>query len=52
MNKELNQAIRKLGNQFGELIERLVSLNPLGKFNTLGYAFTKTNTRVKYKDTA
>jgi hypothetical protein len=35
----------------GELIERLVSPNPLGKFNTLGYAFTKTNTRVKYKDT-
>jgi hypothetical protein len=50
MNRELNQAIGKLGNRFGELIEHLVSPNLLEKFNKLGYAFSKTNTRVKYKD--
>ncbi|MDR0707216.1 MAG: hypothetical protein LBF60_04990 [Treponema sp.] len=49
MNRDLNQAIGKLGNRFGELIERLVSPNLLEKFNALGFAFTKINTRVEYK---
>jgi hypothetical protein len=50
MSRELNQAIGKLGNRFGELIEHLVSPNLMEKFITLGYAFSRTNTRVKYKD--
>ncbi|MDR1218374.1 MAG: hypothetical protein LBK73_02065 [Treponema sp.] len=50
MSRELNQAIGKLGNRFGELIEHLVSPNLLEKFNALGYAFSRINTRVKYKD--
>jgi hypothetical protein len=49
--RELNQAMGKLSNRFGELVEHLVSPNLLEKFNALGYAFTKTNTRVKYKNT-
>jgi hypothetical protein len=50
MNQQLNQAIGKLGNRFGELIEHLVSPNLLEKFKALDYAFSRTNTRVKYKD--
>jgi hypothetical protein len=50
INRELNQAIGKLGNRFGELIEHLVSPNLLEKFNALNYPFSKINTRVKYKD--
>ena len=50
MNRELNQAIGKLGNRFGELVEHLVSPNLLEKFKALGYAFGKSSPRVKYKD--
>ncbi|MDR0643932.1 MAG: hypothetical protein LBG05_03310 [Treponema sp.] len=50
MNRELNQAIGKLGNRFGELVEHLVSPNLLEKFKVLGYAFGKSSPRVKYKD--
>jgi hypothetical protein len=50
MSRELNQAIGKLGNRFGELIEHLVSPNVLEKFTARGYTFSRTNTRVKYKD--
>jgi hypothetical protein len=46
----LRAEMGKLGNRFGELIEHLVSPNLLDKFKALDYAFSKTNTRVKYKD--
>jgi hypothetical protein len=50
MSRELNQTIGNLGNRFGQLIEHLVSPNLLKKFTALGYAFTRTNTRVQYED--
>ncbi|MDR0556489.1 MAG: hypothetical protein LBG43_01260 [Treponema sp.] len=49
MNRELNQAIGKPGNRFGELVGRLVSPNLLEKFKALGYAFSKSGPCVKYK---
>jgi hypothetical protein len=48
--KELQKSIGKLGSRFGELVEHLVSPNLLEKFKALGYAFSRTNTRVKYED--
>jgi hypothetical protein len=50
MNRELNQAIGKLSNRFGELIEHLVSPNLLEKFKALNYQFSQINTRVKCQD--
>jgi hypothetical protein len=47
---ELNRAIGNLSNRFGELVEHLVSPNLLKKFNALGYAFGKSNSRAKYED--
>jgi hypothetical protein len=48
--KELQKSMGKLGSRFGELVEHLVSPNLLEKFKALGYAFSRTNTRVKYED--
>ncbi len=48
--KAVNQAIGNLGNRLGSLIEHLVSPDMHRKFNALGYAFTRTNTRVVCKD--
>jgi hypothetical protein len=48
--RELNQAIGKLGNKLGELVEHLVSPNLLKKFNALGYAFSESASRVKRDD--
>ncbi|MDR0556765.1 MAG: hypothetical protein LBG43_02695 [Treponema sp.] len=48
--KELQKSMGKLGNRFGELVEHLVSPNLIEKFKALGYAFSRTNTRVKYED--
>jgi hypothetical protein len=50
MNRELNRAIGKLSNRFGELIEHLVSPNLLEKFKALNYQFSQINTRVKCQD--
>ncbi len=48
--KAVNQAIGNLGNRLGSLIEHLVSPDMHRKFNALGYAFTRANTRVVCKD--
>jgi hypothetical protein len=42
--------IGNIGNRLGSLIESIVSPNMHRKFNALGYAFTRMNTRVVYED--
>ena len=49
MEKTARQ-IGKLGNRFGEMVEQLVAPNIEGKFNELGFMFTRTSTNVKIID--
>ena len=49
--KETDRQISKLGGRFGEMVEHLVAPNIKGKFNELGFRFTRTSTNVKiFKD--
>ncbi|WP_059369600.1 hypothetical protein [Treponema endosymbiont of Eucomonympha sp.] len=48
--KAVHWEIGNIGNQLGSLIESIVSPNIHRKFNALGYAFTRMNTFVAYKD--
>ena len=47
--QETDKKIGKLGNRFGELVEHLVAPNIEGKFNELGFVFSRTSTNIKLK---
>jgi hypothetical protein len=48
--KETERLISRLGNRFGELIEHLVAPNIMGKFNELGFDFTRCSTNFMLKE--
>jgi hypothetical protein len=48
MIRKTNEAIGRLGNKLGELVESLMAAGLLDHFNDLGYVFTKASPRVAY----
>ncbi|GHV95277.1 hypothetical protein AGMMS50293_15970 [Spirochaetia bacterium] len=48
--KETDKKIGQLGNKLGTLIESTVLPNIENKFRKLGYEFTRSNSRVRFRD--